>query len=79
MGLESRLKQLELKMKLTNYGLEQPFDIDQYMTRLGLDPMAVRESARSTGRSIVEVMCEMIGIEPREFTHLLKEKANLVR
>ena len=79
MRLESRLKQLELKMKLTNRGLEQPFDIDQYMTHLGLDPMAARESARSMGKSIVEAMCGIIGIEPREFIRLLKEKANLVR
>ena len=79
MNLENRLRQLESKIKLTNYGPEKPFDIDQYMTRLGLDPMAVRESARSTGKSIVEAMCGMLGIEPREFIRLLKEKANLVR
>ena len=38
-----------------------------------------RESARNTGRSIVEVICENIGIEPREFQRLLKEKINLMR
>ena len=79
MNLENRLRQLESKIKLTNYGPEQPFDIDRFMTRLGLDPMAVRESARSAGKSIVEAMCGMLGIEPREFIRLLKEKANLVR
>ena len=79
MSLENRLRQLESKIKLTNHGLEQPFDIDQYMTRVGLNPMAVRESARSAGKSIFEAMCGMIGIEPREFIRLLREKANLVR
>jgi len=78
-NLENRLKQLESKIKLTNHVPEKPFDIDQYMTRLGLDPMAVRESAHSTCKSIVEAMCEMLGIEPSAFIRLLKEKANLVR
>jgi len=41
--------------------------------------VAVRESARNTGRSIVEVICEKIGIEPREFQRLLREKINLTR
>lgn len=54
-------------------------DTDQCIRHLGLDPVAVRESARNTGRSIVEVICEMIGIEPREFVRLLKERANLAR
>ena len=79
MNLENRLRQLESKIKLTNHELEQPFDIGQYMTHLGLDPKAVRESARSAGESMVQAMCGMLGIEPREFIRLLKEKANLVR
>ena len=79
MNLENRLRQLESKIKLTNYGPEKPFDIDLYVTRLGLDPRAVRESARSTGKSIVEVMCGILGIEPRAFIRLLREKANQVR
>jgi len=54
-------------------------DIDQCIRHLGLDPVVVRESAQNTGRSIVEVICEKIGIEPREFQRLLREKINLAR
>lgn len=79
MSLENRLKQLESKMRLANLMNEQLPDIDQCIIHLGLDPVVVRESAQNTGTSIVEVICEKIGVEPREFQRLLKEKANLAR
>ena len=79
MGLEARLRQLELKVRLVNIASERLFDIDQYIVQLGLDPVAVRESARRTSSSLVEVVSAMLGIEPREFARLLKEKANLAR
>jgi hypothetical protein len=79
MSLENRLKHLELKIRLANSMAEKLPDTDQCIRHLGLDPVAVRASARTTGRSIVEIICEKIGIEPREFQRLLKEKTNLAR
>jgi hypothetical protein len=79
MSLENRLKQLESKIKLATTMTEQPLDTDQCIRHLGLDPVAVRDAARNNHCSIVETMCEMLGIEPREFVRLLKEKINLIR
>jgi len=79
MKLDARLKQLELTLSSRNMLLDHSYDPDDLIKHLGLDPVAVRESARNTGRSIFEVICEMIGIEPREFLRILREKANLVR
>ena len=79
MSLENRLKQLESKIRLANSMAEQLPDTDQCIRHLGLDPVAVRDSAHSTGKSVVEVVCEKIGIEPREFQRLLREKINLAR
>ena len=67
MGLEARLRQLELEVRPVNIAPERLFDIDQYIVQLGLDPVAVRESAHQTGKSVVETIRGMIGIEPREF------------
>ena len=53
------------------------YDPDAFIKHLGLDLPAARALARSSGKSIIEVTCEMIGIEPREFQRLLKEKINL--
>ena len=79
MGLEDRLKRLESKVRPANAALEHHIDLDQCITRLGLVPAAVRESARSKGSSLVEAMCEMLGIDVREFKRELQEAANLVR
>ena len=78
MGLEARLKQLESKGKPANM-LERRPDLDKYITHLGLVPAAVRELARSNGSSLVVAMCEMLGIDHREFKRELKKVANLVR
>ena len=37
------------------------------------------ELARSKGSSLAVAMCEMLGIEPREFKRELHEAANLLR
>ena len=79
MGLETRLKQLESMLSSRKLMFENSVGTDDVIKHMGFDPVAVRESAHNTGRSIVEVLCEMIGIEPREFQHLLKEKINLTR
>lgn len=79
MSLENRLKQLESKMSARNILLKQSYDPDAFIKHLGLDLPAARALARSSGKSIVEVTCEMIGIEPREFQRMLREKANLAR
>ena len=79
MGLETRLKQLESMLSSRKLIFENSVGTDDVIKHMGFDPVAVRESARNTGRSIVEVICEVIGIEPREFQHLLKEKINFTR
>jgi deoxyadenosine/deoxycytidine kinase len=79
MSLENRLKQLESILRSRETMLGRSVSTDDVIRHMGLDPVAVRESARNTGRSIVEIMCEMLGIEPREFVRLLKERTNLTR
>ena len=79
MSLENRLKQLESILSSRETMLGQSVSTDDVIRHMGLDPVAVREFARNTGRSIIEVICEKIGIEPREFQRLLKEKINLTR
>jgi hypothetical protein len=66
-------------MKLVNPMAEQLPDTDQFIRHFGLDPVAVRDAAINDHSSIAEVICKMIGIEPREFVRLLKERANLAR
>ena len=79
MKLDARLKQLESILSSRKTMLGQSVSTDDVIRHMGLDPVVVRESAQNTGRSIVEVICEKIGIEPREFQRLLREKINLVR
>ena len=67
MGLEARLRQLESKVIPANIQREVHFDWDQFVLNLRLDPDAMRELARAKGSSLVELTCEMLGIEPREF------------
>ena len=79
MGLEARLRRLESKVIPANTQLEDEFDWDQFVSRLGLQPATVREVARSKGSSLVEATCEMLGIEPREFKSWLQEAVNLAQ
>jgi hypothetical protein len=79
MGLEARLRRLESKVIPANTQPEQNIDLDQCIAQLGLVPVAVRESAQSKGSSLVEVMCEMLGIKAREFKRQLQEAAKLGR
>ena len=77
MGLEARLKQLESILSSRKTMFDHSVGTDDVIKHMGFDPVAVRESARSTDKSIVEIICETIGMEPREFQRLLKEKINL--
>ena len=79
MRLESRLKQLESKMRSWNPLPEHVVNTDEVIRHLGFDPAALRESAHNTGKSVVETMCEIIGIEPREFELMLRKKAKIAR
>ena len=79
MGKRDRLKRLEAKIIPSSVLPEHLFDIDQCIVHLGLDLAAVRESARITGSSLAVAISVMLGIGPREFARLIKEKANLVR
>ena len=79
MSLDVRLKQLESILSSRKTMLDHSVSTDDVIKHLGFDPVAVRESAHSTGKSVVEVICEMIGIEPREFQRILREKINLAR
>ena len=58
---------------------ERSYDPDECIRHMGLDPTVVHTTAQDSGKSIVEVISGMLGIEPREFMRLLKEKANLGR
>lgn len=75
MSLIDRIKQLE--SKVTSTAPEHHIDLDQCIARLGLDPAAVREAAQSKHSSLVEVICEKLGVEPSEFKRQLQEKADL--
>jgi len=79
MRLEARLKQLESRISSRKTMFVSSVSTDDVIRHMGFDPVAVRESAHSTRKSVVEIICEMIGIEPREFHRLLKEKINLMR
>jgi len=79
MGLENRLRQLESKIQPVNSIPEHQFDLDQSIEHLGLVPVTVRELATSKGSSLVEAMCEMLGIEVREFKRDLQEASYPVR
>jgi len=77
MTLANRLKQLESKIRPVWAEEDRHFGFDGYVSRLGLEPAAVRELAQSKGRSLIEAMCEMLGIEVREFMRQLREKMGL--
>jgi len=79
LGLEVRLRQLELKMNSWSSLPEHSVNTDEVIRHLVFDPASLRESAHHMGNSVVETMCEIIGIEPREFEHILREKVNLTR
>jgi hypothetical protein len=79
MGLDARLKQLESKINSWSTLQEHSFNTDDCITHMGLDPVAVRESVQSTGSSIAVAVSAMLGIEPREFARLLKEKVNFAK
>ena len=76
MGLEARLRQLELKIRPVNNTPERTFDIDQFIIHLGLDPTAARESAHRTKSSLAVAISTMLGMEPREFARQIREMAN---
>ena len=73
MGLEGRLKLLESKVRLVHIAPQNHVDLDQCIASLGLVPAAVRELARSKGSSVAEAMCEMLGIDVRQFKRWLQE------
>ncbi len=79
MTLANRLKQLESKIRPVEAEEEPHFGFDAYVPRLGLELAAVRELAQSKGSSLVEAMCEVLGIEFREFRRQLREKVGLAR
>ena len=79
MGLETRLKQLESMSSSRKIMLGHSVGTDDVIRHMGFDPVALRESAHNTGKSVVETMCEIIGIEPREFELMLRKKAKIAR
>jgi len=79
MRLEGRLRQLESKMRSSNPLLEHSINTDEFVKHMGFDAAGLRCSAHNTGKCIVETMCEIIAIEPREFERMLREKAKLAR
>lgn len=79
MGLDARLRNLESKVIAAVREPAHSFDLDRYLVSLGLVPSAVRELAHNKDCSLVEAMCEMLGVEPREFKRELQEAANRAR
>ena len=74
MGLENRLRQLESKVRPAYTIPEYHFDLDRCIEHLGLAPVAVHELASGKGSSLIEAICEMLGIEVREFKQELRER-----
>jgi hypothetical protein len=79
MSFEFRLKRLEWKVRPLKAIPEHKIDFDLIITHLGLVPADVKELARSKESSLIEAMCEMLGIEVSEFKDELREATNLVR
>ena len=77
MGLEARLNQFESILSSRKTMFDHAIGTDDVIRHMGFDPVATREAAHVTGKSVVEIICEKIGMEPREFQRLLKEKINL--
>ena len=53
MRLEARLKQLESLLSFRKTMIDHSVGTDDVIKHMGFDPVAVSESARNTGRSIV--------------------------
>jgi hypothetical protein len=79
MNLGNRLKYLESRIRPAEAEEQHHFDFDGFVSRLGLEPAAVRELAQSEGSSLIEAMCEILGIKIREFRRQLREKVGLAR
>jgi hypothetical protein len=79
MGLEARLNQFESILSSRKTMFDHAIGTDDVIKHLGLDPAAGRKSDRRTGSSLTVASSLVLGIEPREFARLIKEKANLVR
>ena len=79
MGLETRLKQLESILSSRKTMFEHSVGTDDVIKHMGFEQAAVREAARRAGSSLAGIVSEMLGVEPREFVRLLKQKANLAR
>ncbi len=68
------MARLESKVRPARAAPEHHFDFDRYVAKLGLVPAAVRELAHSKGSSLIEAMCEILGIEVRAFKKALEER-----
>ncbi len=76
MNLENRVKVVETKIH-SKKKLEQPqFDLDGYFRRVGLDPDEVRATSLATNNSLMGTMCEMVGVDVREFKNELRKLRN---
>jgi len=79
MNLETRLKRLETRIKPLTAIPDHHFDFDEFVSRAGLDPAAIRRLATSNGCSLVAAFCAVLGVEVREFKAHLMELAGIVR
>ncbi len=75
MSLAARLRQLESKIQPVSNPPEYRFDLGWFWRNPGLEPIAIRESTSANGHSQVEVMCQILGVEPREFKRELQRVA----
>ena len=79
MNLDGRIIRLELKMKPEVPEIRAPLNTDDCILKLGLYPVAIRESAHIACSSLAETISLALGIEPREFLRLIRVKAKLGR
>jgi hypothetical protein len=78
-NLEGRIIRLELKMRPEVPEMRAPLNTDDCILKLGLYPMAMRESASMASSSPAEAISLALGIESKEFLRLMRSKAKLVR
>lgn len=73
--LENRIARLEGSLKGQGTIWELDVDTDSLIRKLGLDPDAVRATARANGQPIGEVIASELGMSFKDFKKALRLKA----
>jgi len=75
MTLECRLRQLEASLKCQDSKHQPQISTDSIIRKLGLNPDMVRDTARATEQSVVEVIAGELRISYGDFQKALKLRA----